>query len=70
MIILYMMQMMKSFLQWLEENPIQSTLLPFSLTKVIENGAYYKDNNIYITLNNKQIIMPTANLTLRRKPQY
>ena len=52
-------------LMWLKDNPVQSTLLPFSLTRVIENGAYYKDNNIYITLNNNQTIMPTANLTLK-----
>jgi len=32
--------------KWLQEHPIQSTLVPFSLTRVIENGAYYKDNNI------------------------
>ncbi len=50
--------------EWLEKNPIQSTLLPFSLSKTIENGAQYKNNNIYITLNNNQIIMPTANLAL------
>jgi len=49
---------------WLEQNPIQSTHIPFSLSKTIENGAYYKDNNIYITLNNNQIIMPTAKLAL------
>ncbi|MBT8304624.1 MAG: UDP-N-acetylmuramoyl-L-alanine--D-glutamate ligase, partial [Bacteroidia bacterium] len=29
-----------------------------------ENGAYYKNNKIYITLNKKQIIMPTASLRL------
>ncbi len=52
-------------LKWLKEYSIQSTLLPFSLTKIIENGAYYKDNNIYITVNNNQIIMPTANLALQ-----
>ncbi len=50
---------------WLKVNPVQSTLLPFSLTRVIDNGAYYKNNNIYITLNNNQIIMPTANLVLK-----
>jgi len=53
--------------KWMQDNPIQSTLLPFSLTKEIENGAYYKDNNIYITLNNNQLIMPTNNLALEGK---
>jgi UDP-N-acetylmuramoylalanine--D-glutamate ligase len=50
--------------EWLLQNPIQSIQLPFSLSKTIENGAYYKDTNIYITVNNNQIIMPTANLAL------
>ncbi|NND11323.1 MAG: UDP-N-acetylmuramoyl-L-alanine--D-glutamate ligase, partial [Flavobacteriaceae bacterium] len=49
---------------WLKENPVQSTKLPFSLKSTIENGAYYKNNKIYITLNKKQIIMPTASLRL------
>src|SRR5690606_17299270 len=40
----------------LKEHPIQSKLLPFSLTKTIENGAYLKDNNIIITIDNNQII--------------
>jgi UDP-N-acetylmuramoylalanine--D-glutamate ligase len=48
----------------LKSNPVQSKLLPFSLTKTIENGAYLKDKNIIITINNNQIIMPTTSLTL------
>ena len=52
----------------LKNNPVQSILLPFSLTKKIENGAYLDDNNIRITINNNnQIIMPTTNLTLEGK---
>ncbi|MFI0428291.1 UDP-N-acetylmuramoyl-L-alanine--D-glutamate ligase [Mariniflexile sp. HMF6888] len=49
---------------WLKNHPVQSTLLPFSLTKTIENGAYLKERNIIITINNTQIIMPTSSLTL------
>lgn len=51
----------------LKNHPIQSTLLPFSLVKQIENGAYLDNNNIKITINNNQIIMPTSNLTLEGK---
>ncbi|GAA3609244.1 UDP-N-acetylmuramoyl-L-alanine--D-glutamate ligase [Flavivirga amylovorans] len=51
----------------LKNNPVQSTLLPFSLTKKIENGAYLEDNKIKIAINNNQIIMPTTNLTLEGK---
>ena len=49
---------------WLKAHPVQSTLLPFSLKKIIENGAYLDHKNIKITIDNNQIIMPTANLTL------
>ena len=51
----------------LKQNPVQSTLLPFSLEKTIENGAYFNKNNIKITIDNNQIIMPTTNLTLEGK---
>ena len=48
----------------LESHPVQSTLLPFSLKKPIENGACIEHENIKITINNSQIIMPTSNVTL------
>ncbi|MBR9914805.1 MAG: UDP-N-acetylmuramoyl-L-alanine--D-glutamate ligase [Algicola sp.] len=53
--------------EWLKQHPVQSTLLPFSLTKVIENGAYLDNNKIKVTIDNNQIIMPTANLALEGK---
>ena len=52
---------------WLQNHPVQSKLLPFSLIKTIENGAYYKNNNITVTIDNKQITMPTSNLALEGK---
>ena len=54
----------KVITKWLKDHPIQSTLLPFSLNKKIENGAYLDKENIKITIDNNQIIMPTANLAL------
>ena len=54
-------------LNWLKENTIQSTLLPFSLVKTIENGAYLDKENIKITIDNNEIIMPTENLALEGK---
>jgi UDP-N-acetylmuramoylalanine--D-glutamate ligase len=53
--------------KWMEENPIQSKLLPFSLVKKVENGAYLKSEEIIITINNNKITMPTANLALEGK---
>lgn len=43
---------------------IKAKLLPFSLTKIIENGAYCKHNQINITIDNHKLTMPTTNLTL------
>lgn len=54
-------------LEWLQNNQIQSKKLPFSLTKVIEQGAYLDNNKIIITIDNNQIIMPTENITLEGK---
>ncbi|XCF07096.1 UDP-N-acetylmuramoyl-L-alanine--D-glutamate ligase [Tamlana crocina] len=51
----------------LKNHPVQSTLLPFSLEKKIENGAYYENKEIKITINNTQIIMPTTKLALEGK---
>ncbi|MGV8815394.1 MAG: UDP-N-acetylmuramoyl-L-alanine--D-glutamate ligase [Gelidibacter sp.] len=52
---------------WLKSHKIQSTLLPFSLTKTIENGAYLDQDEIKITIDNNQIIMSTTNLALEGK---
>ncbi len=52
---------------WMRQHPIQSTLLPFSLIHPIENGAYLDNEHIKITIDNNQIIMPTANLALEGK---
>ncbi|WP_295984859.1 UDP-N-acetylmuramoyl-L-alanine--D-glutamate ligase [uncultured Algibacter sp.] len=51
----------------LKNHPVQSTLLPFSIVKPIENGAYLDKENIKLTVNNNQIIMPTSKLTLEGK---
>lgn len=52
---------------WLNSHEIQSTLVPFSLSKTIENGAYLDKEEIKITIDNNQIIMSTKNLTLEGK---
>jgi len=52
---------------YLNTHPIQSTLVPFSLTKKVENGAYLEHNNITIEFNNTDIIMSTTNLALDGK---
>jgi len=51
----------------IKNQQIQSKQLPFSLTKTIEEGAYYNNKQITITLNNNQTIMPTESLVLEGK---
>ncbi|MBT8272939.1 MAG: UDP-N-acetylmuramoyl-L-alanine--D-glutamate ligase [Bacteroidia bacterium] len=53
--------------EYLESNPVQSTLLPFSISKELDKGMYLKDNNIKLKIDNSQITMPTTNLALEGK---
>ena len=48
----------------IKKHNIKSTLIPFSLTKKLENGAYIEDKNIILTIQNKTITMPTDSLAL------
>lgn len=52
---------------YMKNATIQSKQLPFSLTKKLDEGAYLDNNNIIITIDNKQITMPTNNLALEGK---
>ncbi|MCA0132464.1 UDP-N-acetylmuramoyl-L-alanine--D-glutamate ligase [Winogradskyella alexanderae] len=51
----------------IKNHSIQSKLLPFSLVKQLDEGAYYSNNAITITIDNNKIIMPTQNITLEGK---
>lgn len=54
-------------LKWLENNKIKAKKIPFSLTKKIKEGAYLKDNNIIININNERFTMPVNELSLEGK---
>lgn len=49
---------------WLQKHPVKSKLIPFSLVKKLENGAYIEEQNIILTIHNKTITMPTDSLAL------
>ncbi|WP_074408467.1 MULTISPECIES: UDP-N-acetylmuramoyl-L-alanine--D-glutamate ligase [Aquimarina] len=51
--------------EYLKQHPVRSRLLPFSLTKKVENGAYLEEENITIIIDNNKVIMPTTNLALK-----
>ena len=52
---------------YLKTHNIQSTLVPFSLSRKVNNGTYLEQNNIIIEFNNRDIIMPTTTLALEGK---
>lgn len=54
-------------IEWLRHYKIKAQKLPFSLVNKVENGAYVEDNNIKITTQNSQFIMPTSSLALEGK---
>jgi UDP-N-acetylmuramoylalanine--D-glutamate ligase len=49
---------------WLNNNKIRAKKLPFSLTHKVEEGSYLENKTLYNITNNKQINMPTTNLSL------
>ncbi|GGW53464.1 UDP-N-acetylmuramoylalanine--D-glutamate ligase [Winogradskyella epiphytica] len=53
--------------EYMKTHKIQSKKLPFSLTKVVEEGAYLENNKIVITIGNNKITMSTDNLALEGK---
>ena len=52
---------------WLEKHPIQSKLLPFSITKEVGEGAYLNKDKITIKTQNNTIEMKTDTLALEGK---
>ncbi|MBW2936693.1 UDP-N-acetylmuramoyl-L-alanine--D-glutamate ligase [Aureisphaera sp. CAU 1614] len=50
--------------KWLSEYPIQSQLLPFSIDKKLEEGAYIENKNIIIKTKINSHTMPITNLQL------
>jgi len=52
---------------WLKNNKVKATLLPFSLEKEVEQGAYIKDNYILTKYKTEETIMKTKTLALKGK---
>lgn len=50
--------------QWLKNHRVKARLIPFSLKQEFENGAYIKNNEITVTIDNNQFAMPTDTLAL------
>jgi UDP-N-acetylmuramoylalanine--D-glutamate ligase len=52
---------------WLAKNKTKAKLVPFSLEKELEFGAYVKDNTITININKEKINMPLSTLSVKGK---
>jgi UDP-N-acetylmuramoylalanine--D-glutamate ligase len=51
--------------EWISKKTIKSQLLPFSVKKELEKGAYIKNNELIITIDNNPFTMPIAKLGLQ-----
>jgi len=52
---------------WLKNNKVKATLLPFSIEKELEQGVYLKDEKIIIKYNTEHKIMGISTLALKGK---
>ena len=52
---------------WLENNSVKAKLVPFSLEKELEYGAFLKDKIITININKDTFKMPISTLTVKGK---
>ena len=51
--------------EWISKKTIKSQLLPFSVKRELEKGAFIKNNELIITIDNNPFIMPIPKLGLQ-----
>ncbi|MDG1871155.1 UDP-N-acetylmuramoyl-L-alanine--D-glutamate ligase [Flavobacterium frigidarium] len=52
---------------WLQNNKTRAKLIPFSLTKMFEEGAFIKDNTMKVSINQEDFKMETEAIALEGK---
>ena len=52
---------------WLKHNKTNAQLIPFSITKTFQKGAYLKDNKMEVIINEEEFIMETEYIALEGK---
>jgi UDP-N-acetylmuramoylalanine--D-glutamate ligase len=57
----------RAIINWLNKNKTIAKLVPFSIEKELEYGAYLIDNNIIININKEKFTMPLSILSLKGK---
>lgn len=53
--------------EWLKNNKTNAQLIPFSLTKTFEKGAFIKKNKMEVNINEEEFIMETEYIALEGK---
>ena len=53
--------------KWLKENNTKAQLIPFSIERELEFGAFLRDNKIITKINTEEFTMPLSNLMLKGK---
>ena len=57
----------KKINSYINKNKIRSKLIPFSIERKIEEGAYYNNQSINISINKKKLVMSTENFSIKGK---
>ena len=52
---------------WLQNNKIKAQLIPFSISKSVESGAFLNNNTMEININQEEFLMETSNIALEGK---
>jgi UDP-N-acetylmuramoylalanine--D-glutamate ligase len=53
--------------EWFKNNKTKAQLIPFSLTKTFEKGAFIKENTMEININEEEFVMETQYIALEGK---
>jgi UDP-N-acetylmuramoylalanine--D-glutamate ligase len=53
--------------EWLTKNTTKAKLIPFSLTKTFNEGAFLKNNSMEVKINHEEFVMETEHIALEGK---
>jgi UDP-N-acetylmuramoylalanine--D-glutamate ligase len=56
--------------EWFKNNKTKAKLIPFSLTKTFEEGAFIKNNSMKLSINHEEFEMETEQMALEGKHNY
>lgn len=54
-------------IKWLENNKVQAQLIPFSVERELDFGAFLREDKIITKINTEEFTMPLSNLALKGK---